>query len=122
MAKSTTENKAPTVEGMSPEQMAEMIKGLAAKVAQMEREAGGAEEEESSPETSNLSNANARLVATQVGDCLQVEGYQTPIPESVTEKGPAAVEKFLRNWRKGLTAQARSLGGPAADMATQAQM
>lgn len=121
MAKNTAQNKAPEVEGMSPEQMAEMIKSLASKVAQMER--GEIEEVgEGSPQTSSVTNSNARLVATQVGDCLQVEGYETPIPESVTEKGPAAVEKFLRDWRKGLTAQARSLGGPAADMATQAQM
>jgi hypothetical protein len=116
MAKATTKtNDAPT-----PEQMADTIKALAAKIEQLER--GDDTEVEDSPQNSNLSNSNARLVATQVGDCLQVEGYETPIPESVTEKGPAAVEKFLRGWRKGQSAQARSLGGPAAEAATQAQM
>lgn len=80
------------------------------------------EEENDGPEHAKTNNAAARVLVAQVGDCIQAEGYQTPIPERVMESGPAAVKKFLKKWNKGQGVSARQISDSDLSLAETAHM
>lgn len=122
MAKAQATPQVEAPQEPSVADLMETIRGLASQVETLKAQRAEEDEDEDSPDKSTLSNANARLIATQVGDCLQPEGYEPPVPESVVEKGPRAVAKFLKDWNRGQSKKARSLGGEAAEHAEMAHM
>ena len=119
MAKATPAKKEET---LTPEQMQNMITAMAKKIDQLQNSKQEEVDDTPSPENARTSNQGARLLATSVGDVIQPEGYVTPVPEAIMEKGPNAVKVFLDTWKKGQRPEERALGGHAEELAAEAAM
>ena len=107
---------------LTPAQMQNMIAVMAKKIEQLENGTQAEVDDTPSPENARTSNQGARLLATSVGDVIQPEGFVTPVPEAIMEKGEKAVEVFLSTWKKGQRPEERALGGPAEELAAEAAM
>jgi hypothetical protein len=118
-------SKTQTAEAPSTPNVEELLATVAALAKQVETltsKQQDREDEDEGPQRAKTSNAQAQLLVSQVGDIIQAEGYTPPIPERVALKGPAAIDKYLKQWNKGQGVNARQISDSDTSLAESAHM
>jgi hypothetical protein len=118
-------SKTQTAEYPSTPNVEELLATVAALAKQVETltsKQQDREDEDEGPQRAKTSNARAQLLVSQVGDIIQAEGYTPPVPERVALKGPAAIDKYLKQWNRGQGVNARQISDSDTSLAESAHM